>query len=313
MPPRKASKATTRKPATKQTTKRPKQAPRTAIKEAAPISEEQRQAKLTAYTALKSADLPIPSELEAEVKRWIEAEEKRRETEEAERQKRQAALDKENQKGPWYVRNGYPAPFNLRLDRQTEKRRIELKPRGEPGDLHPLQKDDLEDPNLKRNVAIGIIEIIPAGEANRIIEHQTHNSGRRVHTPTALLRNPVGEPYAEGAIKTEIEFNEQGVTVGVIDPNQMQGHVPDKEVGGTRSFGGVQRVHPGQPGQREVASGFVPNPHQGGNPAIIQYGPVQDRDAQAKIADDIARRTGVQGRPEDVMGLNVVVEPTQHE
>lgn len=281
-------------------------------------SEEQRQAKLTAYMALKSAGVAIPAELSVEVEGWIEEENQRRAAEATIAAEAQAALDEENAKGPWFVRNGYGAEFNLRLDRQTEKRRISLKPRGRPGDMHPLEEGDLKDPNLMRNVQLGVIEIIPGGEAYRIMSQQTHNMGTRVHTPTALLRNPKGEAYAPDAIKVQAEFNSQGVTVATLDPNQMQGHVSDKEVASNRSFGGMQRIQPGQ--VPHMVSEFVPT---GGNPAIIQSGPLQapmgglpgtgTNNAQAKIADDLARRRGLQGPQAGLGGLQVVVGPTVKE
>lgn len=317
------SKTTTARKTTRRTTAKPKVTPKfTQIdvdldaQTVTPIvSEEERQAKLTAYMALRGAGLSIPAELAVEVEYWIEEEDARRAAQAAIAAEAQAALDEENAKGPWFVRNGYPAEFNLRLDRQTEKRRISLKPRGRPGDMHPLEEGDLKDPNLMQNVRLGVIEVIPAGEAYRIMDQQTHNMGTRVHTPTALLRNPTGQPYAEGAIKVEAEFNQRGITVATLDPNQMQGHVSDKEVASNRSFGGMQRTQPGVP---HKVSEFVPT---GGNPAIIQNGPVQapvgglpgtgTNNAQAKIADDIARRRGLSGYEQGLGGLQVVVGPTE--
>jgi hypothetical protein len=39
--------------------------------------------------------------------------------------------------------------------------------------------------------------------------------------------------------------------------------------------------------------------------------PALGKDAKASILDDLARRKGVQGRPEDVLNLSVTVEPPQ--
>lgn len=311
MPPRKSS-STTRKPRTRKTTtprKREQPDPRAldretlqgVIDQAAPhepkaddyeqlpLTEEERQAKVTAYTALKSVGLPIPSELSREVEDWIEVENQRREAERAVQAERQAAIEEENKKGPWYVRNGYTAPFSLRLDRQHENhaRRIELKPRGTPGDMYPILEADLQDPLIQRNCNIGVIEIIPAGEARRIMDHQTKNMGQRqVHVPTAILRNSLGQTYPEDAVKTTVEFNQQGITVATLDPNQMQGAVEDKRVQVTRL----------QPGERsETREQFIPT---GGNQAIVTQqpmsGPMSEM-AKLKIADDLARRKGQGG------------------
>ena len=262
------------------------------VKEATPKeppTEEERQAKLSAYTALKSAGVPVPHELADEVEGWIEEENKRREIEKAEQAKRQAVIDEENKNGPWWIRNGYVAPFSLRLDRQHENhaRRIELKPRGTPGDMYPILKEDLDDPLVKRNCAIGVIEVIPAGEAKRIQDQQTKNMGQRqVHVPTAILRNSLGQEYEEGAVKTTVEFNQQGITVATLDPNQMQGGVEDKRVQ-------VTRVQPGD--RPETREQFIPT---GGQQAIVTQqpmaGPMSEM-AKLKIADDLARRKGQGG------------------
>lgn len=315
-----ASKA---KPAARKTTRRSTAKPRVTAKVAPDAlidqsllqrepTEEERQAKLSAYMTLKSAGVEIPANLAAEVEAWIEEENARRAQEAAVAAEAQAILAEEDAKGPWFIRNGYGAEFNLRLDRHTEKRRISLKPRGRPGDMHPLEEADLKDANLIRNVNLGVVEVIPASEARRILESQTTNMGERVHTPLAMLRNPLGEAYAPGALKVQAEFNSQGVTVAMLDPAQMQGHVSDKEVASNRSFGGMQRVQPGQ--VPHTVSEFVPT---GGNPATVRSAPIGGlpgtgtNNATAKIADDIARRRGLSGPQAGIGGLQVVVGPTQ--
>lgn len=309
-PAAKTATTTKRKPAARKTTTRrttkpaatqPVEAVETAPRQ---YTEEERQALLTTYSSLTSAGLPVPPEINDIVKGWVAEEQKRRRAEEAEREQYRQALAEENAAGPWYVRNGYTAPLSIRLDRQTEKRRIELKPRGVPGDMHPLEEKDLKDPVLKRNVNIGVCEIIPAGEANRILDKQTTNMTERVHTPTAILRNAKGEEYASGAVKTELEYNAQGVTVGVINPEQMQGKVEDKAL---KSDGGVVRPEQAQR-QREVSSQFVPT---GGNPAIIETGPINRNLAQDKIKDDLARRKRVEGPEAALAGMRVTVNPVQ--
>lgn len=300
-------------------TTRKNTAPRSAVSKKKPApqpSEEERQAMLEAYNALKQANLPIPEQLQV-VDEWIkELQEKHQAEEEARaaaNKERQAKLDEANKNGPWYVRNNYPAPFNLRLDRQTEKRRIELKARGTPGDLHPIKDEDLKDPVLKTNIQIGIIEVIPAGVASDIIEKQTTNMNQRVHTPLAMLRNELQQPYQQGQVKVEAEFNSQGVTVAHVDPGLMQGQLHDKQIGGTRGSGGLTRVQPGQPtpnqGQGQQAhsvvhSGFVPT---AGHPAAVQMG----SEAHARAQDDLARRKDIQGPQAGVGDVQVVVEPVR--
>jgi hypothetical protein len=326
------SAAKTRKPAARRTTGTRKVAAKTtpkvetkavvqdpspeAVMESMPreYTEEERQGLLTSYTALKSAGLPVPDNIAQPVEEWIRLEERRREIEAAERALIQEAVEVENATGPWYVRNGYSgAPLSLRLERQTERKRIELKPRGIPGDMHPLQDSDLNDDVLKQNVRIGVCEIIPAGEANRIIDQQTTNVQSRVHTPTAILRNAEGKEYKPGAVKTEIEYGARGITVGTVDPGQIQGQFEDKAVANAQ-LGGIVRTKDaaGNPieSKPEVASQFIPT---GGNPYVVQTGPAPQGDvpqldiAKAKIADDLARRTG-NGNP--LAGMRVTINPT---
>jgi hypothetical protein len=252
------------------------------------ITEEQKQAKLEAYATLKGAGLEVPKELADEVDVWVADLNAQNEANAQAQQEAQVqqnkVLEQANQNGPWYVVNCYPAPFNFRLDRQTEKRRIELKSLGTPGDMHPLKEEDLQDPILRTNINLGLLEVIPAGEAQIRADNQTRNMGPRVHAPLSILRNSLNEPYAQGAVKVEAEFNSQGVTVATLDPQQMQGHVEDKRVQ-------VARHTPGQPVPQatqtqqatSVVSGFIPT---GGNPAIISQGGMQ----QDRIRQDIAQR-----------------------
>lgn len=312
-----ARKTTTRrKPAAKKTT-----SPRVEVKEAVTetltepsiakeYTEEERQGLLTSYTALKSAGLPVPDDIAHPVEEWIRLEQERRAAEQAIVAEAQAAIEEENAAGPWYVRNGYSgAPLTLRLERHNERRRIELARRGVPGDMHPLEDADLNDAVLKRNLAIGVCEIIPAGEAKRIADQQTTNVVSRIHTPTAILRNAKGQEYAAGAIKTELSYDERGVTVGVIDPGQIQGQYEDKVVANA-ALGGIARTtdasgNPVQP-KREIASQFIPT---GGNEASVQTGAIPQLDmAKARIADDLARR---KADANPLAGMRVTVNAPQ--
>lgn len=319
-----AKRTTTRKTTARKTTPRKKATPKPA--EAATVellatdieahtpapreaTPEERAAKTEAYHILKGNGLEVPAELAAEVEGWI-AEAKAIHAEEAARrasaeEQRQAEVAQANINGPWYVRNRTRTQFNIRLDRQTEKRRIQLKPMGEPGDLHPLKDEDLGDPVLRQNVGLGLCEVIPAGEAAEIINNQTHNMGHRVHTPLAVLRNENDKAYEAGAVRVEAEFNSQGVTVAQLDPRVSQGGLHDREL---KQTGGLTRAQPGQPvpqQSQEYVSAFVPT---GGNPAAVGQGP------QNQIQVDIANRARAQREALLHKGpgeLKVSVDPVQ--
>lgn len=271
-------------------------------------TQEQQYAKVHAYSTLKNAGLPIPADLQLEVEALIAAAEH---TQEQERRAQEAAITqeekqiaKDNEGGPKWVRNAYPAPFGLRLERQHEQgsKRIELKPRGQRGDMFPLQENDLEDANLQTNLEIGLIEIIPNGVAKSILSKQTKNMSK-VHTPIALLRGPNGKPYEEGSIKVEMEYNKQGVVVATTDPNIDT--ADDKQVAKAKDLGLLRTTQGERP---EQVARYVP---LGGNPAIISDGFATDN-VKAKIADDIARNKDLQG-PGAAGILSLIVEPTQKE
>lgn len=266
---------------------------------------EQTQAKINAYATLKNAGLEVPKELQQEVEAIVAAAKKQEREYFAQQEKAKSEEQKEieqgNKSGRYWVRSAYNAPFSLRLERQSEgKKRIELKPRGQRGDMFPLQPEDLNDAGLQTNVEIGLIEIIGDGDAKAIVTKQTQNL-QRTHTPLALLRNEKGEEYTPDAFKVEAEFNSQGVVVGVVD--QSMGSQQENMKWGTgqrANAGGIIRT-----GQEQVSQ-FVPT---GGNPAIISSG-FPDKNTQAKVADDIARRKGGQG-PSSAGILNVTVDPVQ--
>jgi hypothetical protein len=269
------------------------------------VTPQEKQAKVEAYFTLKNAGLTPPADLAFEVEVWI-AEEQARQAEtakaqEAREEAQQLQIANANVTGPWYVRNNMNTEYNIRLERQHDKaqRRIMLKPRGTPGDLHPLKDEDLDDPVLRQNVGLGYCEVIPAGEAQQVIGKQTTNMSQRVHTPLAVLRNSNDQPYAQGAVRVETEYNSQGITVATLEPGILQGQVTNRDLGGTRSNGGLTRVQPGQPAQ--VNSGFVPT---GGNPAIVSQG------AQGRIQQDIANRKIREANLyPDPSGITVTVDP----
>lgn len=118
-----------------------------------------------------------------------------------------------------FVRNRYHTEVSLRFDRH-DKRRIELKPRGQRGDFAPIQPADLNDPVLIQNVNLGLVELITAGEAAEIAGKQTTNQ-QAVHPALAVLRNELGEEYDQDSIKVEIPFEEQGVVVAELEDGNV--------------------------------------------------------------------------------------------
>jgi hypothetical protein len=257
------------------------------------VEEIQWHAKLEAYAALQSAKVPIPPDLASEVESKLQEIEAQKIAQQKAEQEEKEEILKANKTGPTWVRNCYRSEFSLRLERQEDKKRIELKPRGQRGDLFPLQPGDEFDQILVANLHTGLIELIPDGEAKIILSKQTNNL-QRFHTPLAILTNEYGENKGEMKLNVAEEYNKQGVVVGIVPPQDPRGgsNVPKGPLGIARPG---EQLH------------FVPT---GGHPHSVQVGPISP-EAQAKMADTIARIKGNQGRPEDVLGLSVTVDPVQ--
>src|ERR1019366_4867291 len=261
------------------------------------FTEEQWAALLETYSALKTAGIHVPDEVAAPVDAWL-AKQKAIEVSVAAVEDAEAAtLAEEDAAGPKWVRNLYTSPFSLRLQRQSDlkTRRIELKPRGVRGDMFPLEPGDENDHILRANE--GRVEVIGDGTAKRVAAGQTHNI-QKTNTTLALIRNENDEPIKKLTVETE--YNQQGVVVGYVD-SSAQAKLEKGEFGKSRAvLGDLNR-------QPEEVLNFVPT---GGNPAIVSQGPLTD-DARAAVSDKLARIKGVQGRPEEVLGLTVSVEPTR--
>ncbi len=282
-----------RKTATKKRATAKKAAPKVTQAEVKPEYDPAWHATVEAYVTLRDAGAPIPDAIRIPVEKWLKEQEERYRIEQAALAEDAAKRQQADEKGPKWLRSCVTSQFVLRLDRQDKLRRIELKPRGQRGDLFPLEANDEKDHNVVVSVQAGYIELIGQTEAEEVIKHQTENI-QRVHTPLAVLTNERGErPEGGFNIQVEQEYNKQGVVVGVIDQStQGQRH-------------GLGQLH-----RPEQLARFYPT---GGNPAIVSSGfePRLSDDARASIADDLARRKGVQGRPEDVLNLSVSVEPTR--
>lgn len=258
-------------------------------------TEAQWAALLETYSTLKTAGLPIPSEVAEPVDTWLAKQQAIEDKATQIQQAEAAVIAKEDEEGPQWIRNLYTSPFSLRLQRQSDvkTRRIELKPRGVRGDMFPLEEGDEKDHILIAN--LGRVEIIGNGTAQRVLSGQTNNI-QKTNTTLAMIVNEVGDPIQKLTVETE--YNQQGVVVGYLDPNAKP----------KAPLGGILRPNQLSDGQLpEQVQHFVPT---GGNPAIVSQGPLTDN-AKAAVADKLARLKGVQGRPEEVLGLTVSVEPTR--
>lgn len=320
--------ATTRKPAAKPAAKKPRASakkPAQAKDPLAGLSTEQIQAAVRASQELETAGLPLPVKVKQITEAWKSKLEElasvnddgqpkypnvQEVNQKALEELKEETVPAEEVKGPNYLRTIYNSEFHLRWeDDNGKKRRLELKARGQRGDMHPISKKDAEDTGfqeaLRKNLDLGVIEVISGREAMEVAKSQTANQ-QAFHPALAAIRNEKGEAYAPENIRVEAEFNSQGVTVARLDPvAEGVGNVP------SRGRNGVNW---------EQARGQAPQGTLGGNPHILsdgfaqssQFVPVPDSNVQAQIADQIARqrRTDVSG-PAAAGITSVSVNPVQ--
>lgn len=192
----------------------------------------------------------------------------------------------------FYVRNLRNVEVHFRLSRQagqTEKR-TNLNARGRRGDLAKLEDSDLHDEALLTQVNYGLVEIITAGEARKILEGQSTNQQQAVHPAMASLRNELDQPYQQSAVKVEAEYNQQGTVVANLKPQGGEaGEIASQGRG--VDWDSIRTQAP-----------------IGGNPAIVSDG--FSADAAAK-ADAIARQKNLEGPQAGLGGVKVTIEPTQ--
>lgn len=193
----------------------------------------------------------------------------------------------------FYARNVRNVEVHFRLARQSDKtkRRTSLNPRGQRGDLVKLEEGDLEDQELINQIHFGLIEIITAAEAKKIIEGQATNQQQTPHPAFASLRNELGESYSQDSLKVEPPESERGVVVAKLNP--QGGGAGEIEI--SRHHGGINRnLNPNQvaaPSNGIISDGFA---------------------APDVKADIIARRNDLEGPAAGLGGItSVVVGDTQ--
>lgn len=192
--------------------------------------------------------------------------------------------------GPWFIRNLRNVEVHFRLGRQEgqTKKRTNLEPRGSRGDILKIENDDLNDENLITQVSYGLIEIITAAEARKVIDGQSVNQQQAVHPAMALLRNELGQPYQQ----TEVPVvGDNSYTVAHLNPQ-----------------GGEAGALPGQGRGVDWNAIHSGNAGVGGNPSIVSDGFAAPPEVQADV---IARRKDIEGPAAGLGGVKVTVEPTQ--
>jgi hypothetical protein len=211
----------------------------------------------------------------------------------------------------WYVRNLRGMEVGFRLTRQNKQgeKRTNLKPRGSRGDIVKLEPGDLKDSELQTQVAYGLVEVIPEGEALEAIRRQYTNAQTQVPAHIAALTNEYGKPYQQAnPVKMASDEEAFGVKVADLNPDLMQGKLSDKEIkrdAGIVPEGGImQPVQTPRPGNI-VSDGFLA-PTQGDS----QLGSNDERSQQV---DALARSKQFEGPGAGLGEVTVKVEPVRRE
>jgi hypothetical protein len=197
-----------------------------------------------------------------------------------------------------YLRNLTGYEVGIRLERQEKgQKRFDLKPRGQRGDLVPLQKDDTSDPAVTENEALGVVEIITEAEATKIIQGQSTNQQAPVHPAQALLRNELGEPIE--SVVLEPPEADRGTVVARLDDGQLASDGPGINWERSRR----------DPGIEDASANNQSEPRRTSiNPAEVRAdGVVGDKASAEEAADAAARRSDATAH--DL--LKVTVAPTQ--
>jgi hypothetical protein len=205
----------------------------------------------------------------------------------------------------WYIRNLRNTEVSFRLTRQQRQgeKRTTLKPRGQRGDIQRLDREDLNDGELQTQIAYGLVEILPEGEALEAIRKQSFNSQQASHPALAMLTNERGEAYEQNAVRVASNEEAFGIKVADLKP-VVEGELGEVQVG----RGGIQR---------DLSQQVTAAP--GGNRRIISDGfaPVQTNaqlggvDSNAIAKDALARSKQLEGPVAGLGNVQVTVEPAQ--
>jgi hypothetical protein len=115
-----------------------------------------------------------------------------------------------------YIRNLHNMAGGARFDLAMHDTRIDLRPRGERGDMRLVTQEMIDDPVYQFNKGL-IFEEIPIDQGQEIIRKQAINqqSGPGVFD---LLTNEYGKKYEQTRASVTLPFEQQGQVVASIDP-----------------------------------------------------------------------------------------------
>lgn len=111
-----------------------------------------------------------------------------------------------------YLRNLHGCESRVNL---SDGRKIELKPRGQRGDMESVTAEEYKDQRVQDNIGL-VYEPLSEESAQEVMEKQNTNRNEP-HAPFAAMTNELGEQYHQTEVPVEKAFEEQGEVVGKIE------------------------------------------------------------------------------------------------
>lgn len=111
-----------------------------------------------------------------------------------------------------YLRNLHGCESRVNL---SDGRKIELKPRGQRGDMESVTADEFKDQKVQDNIGL-VYEPLTEESARKVMDKQNTNR-QEPHAPFAAITNERGEQYHQANVPVEKAFEEQGEVVGKIE------------------------------------------------------------------------------------------------
>lgn len=111
-----------------------------------------------------------------------------------------------------YLRNLHGCEGRVNL---SDGRKIELKPRGQRGDMESVTEQEFKDQKLQDNIGL-IFEPLSEESAQEVTEKQNTNR-QEPHAPFAAITNERGEQYRQAEVPIEKSFEQQGEVVAKVE------------------------------------------------------------------------------------------------
>ena len=111
-----------------------------------------------------------------------------------------------------YLRNLHGCESRVNL---SDGRKIELKPRGQRGDMESVTADEFKDQKVQDNIGL-IYEPLSEESAKEVMEKQNTNR-QEPHAPFAAITNERGEQYHQAEVPVEKSFEQQGEVVAKVE------------------------------------------------------------------------------------------------